>query len=72
MTGWQSGLDKVALTRLLRDRAGLSLSRAKAAVDDLLAGHHVIIGIGRAASVAKMRRDIQALGVVATQNRIAD
>lgn len=36
LTGWNPGLNKVALSKLLRDKAGMSLGDAKSAVDSIL------------------------------------
>ena len=59
LTAWSPGLDKVGLTQLLRNRAGLPLARAKAAVDGLLAGHQVVIGLDKEIGVAKLLKDIE-------------
>ena len=64
LTGWDDGLDKVGLTRLLRDRGGLSLSRAKSAVDDLLAGHRVVVGLSKV-NIAPLLKQARALGAQA-------
>lgn len=61
LTGWDEGLDKVGLTRLLRDRGGLSLGRAKSAVDNLLAGYRVVVGLGKV-NVAPLLKQARALG----------
>lgn len=41
ITGWQSGFNKVAFNRLLRDKTGCSLREAKHAVDRLLNGEQI-------------------------------
>ena len=45
LTGWNPGLNKVALSKLLRDQAGMSLGDAKSAVDSILEEQPVNIRI---------------------------
>jgi hypothetical protein len=41
VSGWKPGFQKVKFTELLRAELGFSLSKAKAATDDVLDNHHV-------------------------------
>ena len=43
ITGWKTGLQKVSLTTLLQNRAGLTLTAAKRCTDDVLDGRPVIL-----------------------------
>lgn len=43
VSGWNPGFKKVSCTRLLQEKAGYSLSQAKATTDAILKGQRVII-----------------------------
>lgn len=43
LTGWVKGLQKISLTKLIRECAGYGLAAGKACVDDLLEGKTVVI-----------------------------
>ncbi len=45
LTGWDHGLQKLKLDRLLQNRAGLGLAAAKARVDGLLVRERVEIDV---------------------------
>lgn len=71
LTSWKPGLNKVALSKLLRDDAGLSLGEAKQAVDALLDDESVVIAIESdecADSVLKKAIEFGALGTYKTCN----
>lgn len=50
--GWKPGLHKVALTALLRERAGLSLYQAHDHVNRLLAGETLSVAVPATAAAA--------------------
>lgn len=62
LTNWRPGLRKVSLNKLLQDRAGMSLTTAKAAVDQLLEGRPVTIEVGSPDSAVTLAREALALG----------
>ena len=65
LTGWRPGLRKVALTKLLQQRAGLGLHAAKDYTDRLLAGEQVRVEIPLLAAAELLAREADALGVEA-------
>lgn len=64
ITGWNVGLRKVALTKLLQKRAGLSLSVAKDAVDRCVDGETVVINLPSREDAEAFARDASALGAI--------
>jgi len=66
LTGWKPGLNKVALSKLLRDDAGLSLGKAKQAVDALLDDENVVIAIESDECAESILEKAIELGAVAT------
>lgn len=62
LKNWRPGLRKVSLNKLLQDRAGMSLTAAKAAVDQLLDGRPVRIELGSPDKAATLAREAAALG----------
>lgn len=59
---WRPGLRKVSLNKLLQDRAGMSLTMAKAAVDQLLEGRPVTIEVGSPDKAMTLAYEAIALG----------
>lgn len=45
LSNWKAGFKKVAMNHLLRDRAHLTLSKAKMVVDRVLAGEEVEVEV---------------------------
>ena len=64
LTGWKPGLRKIDLTRLLQERANLSLSEAKACVDRLLTGEHVTVTVPTLAAAEQLAHDASELGAI--------
>lgn len=64
LTGWEIGLQKVNLTKLLRSEAGLSLREAKTTVDDFLAGNQVTIPMTSEVAAEELVRKAAALGAL--------
>ena len=64
ITGWQPGLNKVALTKLLRERAGLTLAQAHDKVNRCLDGESVVIELPTAAAARAFVGDAGRLGAV--------
>lgn len=65
LDGWRAGLNKVALTKLLRERTDISLAAAKRQVDRLLDGDEVGILVDDRENVQDLVRDIETLGASA-------
>jgi hypothetical protein len=75
ITGWRQGLNKVQLNHLLRQHAGLALSEAKRAVDDLLAGERLTFESPDATSASAFCESANAIGAIShatTEPLIAD
>jgi hypothetical protein len=64
MTGWKAGLQKIPLTRLLQEKAALSLQNAKECVDLLLEGKQVMIPLGDLVAARKFYGELSKLGVI--------
>jgi hypothetical protein len=65
ITGWQPGLRKVGLAKLLRTQARLSLAQAHASVEQCLEGEDVVIGMNSMDEAEVLAREANALGAIA-------
>ena len=63
LKGWSPGLRKVALDKLLRDRASLSLSDAHASVNRLLDGETLTLAMPSASAASELAAEALELGV---------
>jgi hypothetical protein len=63
LKGWREGMNKVGVTRLLREH-GVLLSEAYEATDAVLAGREVSIHLPVGTNTEALRRDLANLGVV--------
>ena len=64
VTGWQEGMDKVAMTKVYQRDAGVGLKSANEMTDTVLAGNPVefeVETMDRAWSVASSLRDLGAV-----------
>jgi ribosomal protein L7/L12 len=64
ITGWQPGLKKVSLSKLIRDRSGLRLSEAKACTDRCLDGEIVSIDLASADEAEQFAQEAARLGAI--------
>lgn len=64
LIGWREGLQKIALARLLREDAGLSLAAAKHAVDDVLEGRAVTVTLPSTEAAERFAAASVALGII--------
>jgi ribosomal protein L7/L12 len=64
ITGWKTGLNKVELSKLLRQHAGLQLGEAKAVVERLLEGEVVAVECPDAESTLELYRAASSVGAV--------
>jgi hypothetical protein len=62
--GWETGLNKVALNRLLRQHAGLGLGDAKAVVDRVLGGQVVTVECPDPAMASELCRAASSVGAI--------
>jgi ribosomal protein L7/L12 len=60
---WRPGLEKITLTKMIQEKAGVSLTSAKDCVDRLLAGEEVSLDLPTSKEAAKLGEAIRALGV---------
>ena len=60
---WKSGLEKITLTKVLQEKAGLSLTSAKECVDRFLAGEEPTLHLPTSQETAYLSEAIIALGV---------
>ncbi len=60
---WKPGLEKITLTKMLQEKAGLSLTSAKECVDRFLAGEEVTLHLPTSQEAAFLGEAIIALGV---------
>jgi hypothetical protein len=65
ITGWNPGLRKVALDRLLHEKAGLGLHEAHNCVTRLLSGEHVSITLPTLAAASALAEEARTLGAQA-------
>jgi hypothetical protein len=64
VTGWNHGLNKVQLNRLLRQHTGCELAEAKRAVDQLLAGEVLTYQFPDPESASVFCRSASAIGAI--------
>lgn len=62
ITGWRVGLQKISLTKLLQDQAGLGLAAAKQAVDDVLDGRPANVTLPASVDARSVVESVRALG----------
>jgi hypothetical protein len=60
---WRPGLEKITLTKMIQEKAGVSLTSAKDCVDRLLAGEEVSLDLPTSKEAASLGEAIRALGV---------
>ncbi len=65
LDGWRPGLNKIALTKLIQQRAGLSLAAAKRQTDRLLEGEEAGILLPDSESAEDFVSELQQLGASA-------
>lgn len=65
ISGWRPGMRKLSLTSLLRERLGLSLRDAKAAVDLVLEGREAHLHVPDEADCERLIAEIADLGAIA-------
>jgi len=63
-TGWNEGLQKVALDKLLRDRVPMRLSDAKRVVDRLLDGEEVLVAVASEATAREIITGARNAGAI--------
>jgi predicted nucleic acid-binding protein len=68
ISGWKVGFQKVRFTELLRGELGYSLSKAKAATDDVLDYRHLELAVPDAA-VDRLMARLSDLGAEVHQDR---
>ena len=64
LVGWQSGLQKVKLNKLLQEYCGMSLAGAKRAVDQLLAGKQIECQLSEAGLREEFLKKARSLGAL--------
>lgn len=70
LTGWKPGLRKIDLTKLIQNKADLSLAAAKACVDRLLAGEHGTILVPSPTAAEMFIADAAELGAIAEMENV--
>ena len=64
-TGWRPGLHKVALDRLLHEKADMSLREAHDCVTRLLAGEQVSVSLPTLAAASALAKEARTVGAEA-------
>jgi len=65
VTGWKPGLQKIAMTTLIRDQSEFGLADSKACTDRLLDGDVVEIPMPSRSAAERLALDLTAIGAVA-------
>jgi ribosomal protein L7/L12 len=65
ITGWKAGLDKIALTRIIRVHTGMGLAEAKRYTDDVLENKPVVFNGLDAKAAEAFLSDVRSIGAVA-------
>ena len=63
LRGWRKGMDKVAVTKLLRNH-GVPLAEAHEATEGVLRGEAVSVHLGHGSDATIVTRELDHLGVV--------
>jgi ribosomal protein L7/L12 len=66
ITGWKPGLDKIALTKIIRSHTGFGLAEAKRCTDDVLENKPVIFKGLKSSDADAFLADVQSIGAVAS------
>jgi len=69
LTGWREGLQKIALSRLIREKSGLGLAEAKEFTDRLLEGEEVVVRCISANDAGELERQAADLGAICSRER---
>lgn len=64
ITGWRPGLQKVSMTRLIREQAEVSLKTAKEHTDSVLEKKTVILSIPDEKQAQKLAYELEQIGAV--------
>jgi hypothetical protein len=67
ITGWETGLKKVSLTKLLQSSAGMDLVTAKNYTDRILEGETVTLELPDFDQATTLAEAMEALGAVARE-----
>ena len=65
ISGWQRGLQKIAMTKAIRKRAEIDLAEAKRHTDAVLQGQETIIILPNRASAKKLADELVSYGAIA-------
>ena len=65
ITGWRSGLQKITMTKLIREYTGLSLRDSKACTDGVLAGEIIVLTLETQERAEQLAARLQSIGAVA-------
>src|SRR6267142_2544432 len=63
--GWQVGMRKISLTKILQSRCSIRLKEAKAAVDSIVAGERMEFGFETLKEARDFLEEASAVGAVA-------
>jgi ribosomal protein L7/L12 len=64
ISGWQQGMRKISLTKLLQERGGLGVKEAKALVDNVLAGREAVLDLPTDHDADVVADEIRDLGAI--------
>lgn len=64
LTGWQTGMQKISLTKLLQAEAGLPLPDAKRVVDDILERRSVSVDVSCDRDAGQLVVTMRGLGAI--------
>jgi ribosomal protein L7/L12 len=65
ISGWKPGLDKIALTKIIRIYTGLGLAEAKRRTDDILENKPVVFRGLKSSDGDAFLADVRSIGAVA-------
>jgi len=65
LIGWQKGLQKISLTKIIRKHTGYGLAEGKKCTDDVLDGKIVIIPNLNVEVAEKLVEEVRSVGVIA-------
>ncbi len=64
IVGWRPGLEKIGMTRLLREQAGLRLKEAKDCTDRVLEGETIVLPMSDASQAEKLANELNHIGAI--------
>lgn len=64
IVGWRAGLQKIPMTKLLREKLGINLAHAKGITDDVLKGKRIFINLDEREKAESLADELFEIGAI--------